>query len=633
MYYRREIDGLRAIAVIAVVIFHLSRTALPGGFLGVDMFFCISGYLITSIIWRDITSNTFSTVRFYERRIRRIAPALLTVLIATTVAATTILLPVDLIGYGKSLIASIFFVANIYFWRDSDYFSRIAEEKPLLHLWSLGIEEQFYILFPLLLLALWRWLPRRAAMPVLVALMLGSLALNCLALTQNAQGPAFYLLPTRVWELAFGSLLALAPSIRISGSGASSLGLAAVTLVGLGFAWGRDLLGFLPAALPVVGGTGIILAAGPGNALLARVLKSPPFTGIGLISYSLYLWHWPLVVFLRYILVRDLMPGEMLLAFLAMLLLAYGSWRYIEQPFRHGVMPIGRVLLWTGGGTALVGVAGLALIIANGLPARLSVQAAAINASVGTNYRCGVSDYRSFGESRACDLYLPGGKLAETEVVYMGNSHAQMFAPILRDLLRQSGRAGILVPLSGCLPTVIYNTEVNCIQLAQGNLAALATLPKLRVVVLGMNYDHDTLVDPSGKAIAADTTLAEQQAIDDLIDRLRARRLKVVLVGPIAIPGYDIASEISRKLAFGRPINSPLDVPEAQFLAKYGQLISHFSARSDVIFIRPDRAQCQHDRCDFIRGQISLFADSNHIAAPALPLFKPGFAAALKPVI
>ena len=151
MSYRYDIDGLRAIAVITVVIFHLFHNALPQGFLGVDIFFVISGYLICGILLRDIEKQRFSIVRFYERRIRRIAPAMLIVLLATSIAAAAILLPRDLEGYGKSLIASLAFVANIYFWRDSDYFSRAAENKPLLHFWSLGIEEQFYIFFPILL--------------------------------------------------------------------------------------------------------------------------------------------------------------------------------------------------------------------------------------------------------------------------------------------------------------------------------------------------------------------------------------------------------------------------------------------------------------------------------------------------
>jgi peptidoglycan/LPS O-acetylase OafA/YrhL len=157
-----DVDGLRAIAVLSVIFFHLSKSVLAGGFLGVDMFFVLSGFLITSIIWREVQLKEFSILRFYDRRMRRILPALLAVLFLTTIASTILLLPADLIGYSRSLVATLTFVANIYFWRDTDYFSRDSQDKPLLHMWSLEVEEQFYIFFPLLLVFLARFsAPRR----------------------------------------------------------------------------------------------------------------------------------------------------------------------------------------------------------------------------------------------------------------------------------------------------------------------------------------------------------------------------------------------------------------------------------------------------------------------------------------
>ncbi|TIL51510.1 MAG: acyltransferase [Mesorhizobium sp.] len=193
--YRADVDGLRAIAVISVIAFHLSRSWLPGGYLGVDIFFVLSGYLITLILWREALKGQFSTIRFYERRIRRIMPALLLLLFFATIAAIVLLLPADLIGYGKSMLATLGFVANIYFWRDTDYFSRAAEAKPLLHVWSLGVEEQFYIVFPLLIAAFARFWPR-ATFPAIALLTVLSLAANCLALRIGGASPAFFLLPT-----------------------------------------------------------------------------------------------------------------------------------------------------------------------------------------------------------------------------------------------------------------------------------------------------------------------------------------------------------------------------------------------------------------------------------------------------
>jgi len=208
--YRPDIDGLRAIAVLSVIIYHLSHAILPGGYLGVDVFFVLSGYLITAIIWREIAIGDFSILRFYERRIRRIMPALLAMIFIVTAVATLLLLPVDLIGFARSLFATLGFVANIYFWRDSNYFSSVADEKPLLHLWSLGVEEQFYLIFPLLLLLLARK-AKSWAILAMGCLCIASFASNVFALKVDGSSPAFYLLPTRAWELGVGAFIALLP--------------------------------------------------------------------------------------------------------------------------------------------------------------------------------------------------------------------------------------------------------------------------------------------------------------------------------------------------------------------------------------------------------------------------------------
>ena len=189
--YRADVDGLRAIAVSAVILYHFSALALPGGYLGVDIFFVLSGFLITSLIWSEIETKHFTIARFYERRLRRIMPALLCVLFVSTLTALALLLPADLMNYGKSLIATLAFVQNVYFWRDTDYFSRAAEEKPLLHLWSLGIEEQFYVLFPLLLVVLARFW-RHGTLLVVILATLASLAINILLNIAGGASPAFF---------------------------------------------------------------------------------------------------------------------------------------------------------------------------------------------------------------------------------------------------------------------------------------------------------------------------------------------------------------------------------------------------------------------------------------------------------
>ncbi|MFC3712439.1 acyltransferase family protein [Sphingoaurantiacus capsulatus] len=628
--YRPDIDGLRAVAVLAVIAFHMSKTVLPGGYLGVDIFFCLSGYLITSIIWRETTLNSFSLARFYERRVRRIAPALLTLMAVVTVVAAIQLLPADLIGYGKSALASLGFVANVYFWRDTNYFARVAEEKPLLHLWSLGVEEQFYIFFPLLLIALKRWVPR-ATIAVVSTLVLLSLVANVVAVHFDGASPAFFLLPTRAWELGIGALLALIPgalSLPTATRRAASLGGAALIIFAL--LWREPMIGsFVPAAFPAVAGTALLIIAGTNGGAISRLLATRPFVAIGLISYSLYLWHWPVLVFSRYYLVRELSLAEFGGAFIAMIGLAYVSWRYVEQPFRGRRMSVGRVYAVTAFGAAAIAVVAAIFIITDGLPKRLQGPAATINAAVGTNYRCAVSEYRAFGASRACVLNLPEADMAKAEVVLLGNSFAQMYAPIVSGLLVETGSTGILVPANGCLPTPTLNLSPACAKVAAINLEALEAMPNVRLVILGPTYHDPILVDPLG-TVAPHSTDALRQALDALIGRLHARGVEVALIGPIAIPYYDVASEVSRRLAFGHEITSPLFEPEARFMARYGELIDHFASRRDVAFIRPDHVQCAAGECAFVRNDRSLFADSGHLAVAALPEFAPAFRSALE---
>ncbi len=612
-----------------MVFFHLLRRGLPGGYLGVDMFFVLSGYLITAIIHREAQAQQFSLRRFYERRIRRIMPALLAVLAVTTLAAVALLLPSDLIGYARSLLATLVFGANFYFWRDTDYFAAAAAQKPLLHIWSLGVEEQFYIVFPLLLVALARSWPR-GTLPVIVLLALLSFAANVLANLAGATLPAFFLLPTRAWELGAGAALAVLPAaLAPQGRGArvaAWLG-AALVLAGIFVPFEESIV---PVALPVVAGTVLLVLSGERETPLPnRLLSRRSVVFIGLISYSLYLWHWPIIVLGQYYLVRPFTVPEVALALALMGACAVLSWRYVERPFRNKALSVRTVCLVAAVAAAALGAAAGALLRQQGLPARFSAAAAALNAAVGTNYRCPISDYLPFGRSRACLMNLPSREPRDAQVVLLGNSHAQMYAPLWAGILAQRGESGLLVPVNGCLPTLTVNISGACAATAAGNLAAVMALPRAHTVILGLNWVHDDLVDAAGRAVDDRDSTTLLAGLDDLISRLHTAGRRVILIGPLAEPGWDVPSTLARQLAFGHVPDRPAFAPSAQFYARFGRALAHFEHRGDVTLVRPDLTQCQADRCYYVRDGRSLFSDSNHLAGAALPQFRAAFAAAL----
>jgi peptidoglycan/LPS O-acetylase OafA/YrhL len=374
--YRADIDGLRAVAVILVVLYHLRTAKCTGGFIGVDTFFVISGYLISSHIITDVDAGRFSLTDFYERRIRRIFPALIALLFAVTIVGCLTLLPTEVKACAKSMLAALFSVSNFYFWRHMGYFDATNGVSPLLHTWSLAVEEQFYLILPLLLKLL-RRLPRPKLVLVISLIALASLVASSIGAARS-DSAAFYLLHSRAWELLLGTLLALCP-IRFAIPGwlrnlAAFLGLSLI--VGLGFAYTDDTPFPGLAALGPCLGTALVIWAGFGpshrKTLAARLLSVPPMRLIGLISYSLYLWHWPLIVFARTDtdLSTDISPRLLKLCLLGLSFgLAFLSWRFVELPFRYGRFRPSRPRLFgiAFAGAGLLAAVAVSLIYFNGI--------------------------------------------------------------------------------------------------------------------------------------------------------------------------------------------------------------------------------------------------------------------------
>ncbi len=455
MRYRAEIDGLRAVAVLPVILFHAGFDVFSGGFVGVDIFFVISGYLITTIIVAEINAGNFSIVNFYERRARRILPALFFVLFCSLPFAWMWLVPQDLKSLSQSLVAVTLFSSNILFWKTSGYFESAAELKPLLHTWSLAVEEQFYVFFPLLLMAVWRFGPRRV-LPLLAVAALASLGI---AQWGSAAQPdaAFYLLPTRGWELLIGAFAALCllddrawqPG-KLASEAGSALGL--LLLLYSIFLFDKDTpFPSLYTLVPTAGTALVILFATPATRV-GQLLGRRVLVGIGLISFSAYLWHQPLFALARHRSLDE--PGRWIFAGLvaASIVLAYFSWQFVEKPFRDR-QRFGRrqIFLYAGIGSIAFLLLGLAGHATSGFEqarttdAHRQVLKSAAASPLRAKCHTGGADYTP--PEKACDLN--GGPV---RVAVFGDSHAVELAYALAQGLESRGIGLKQLTFSGCSP-------------------------------------------------------------------------------------------------------------------------------------------------------------------------------------
>lgn len=460
MNYRREVDGLRAVAVLPVILFHAGLSSFSGGFVGVDVFFVISGYLITTIVFGELEEGKFSLARFYERRARRILPALFVVTVATAVAAWFILLPEDLKELGKSLLAVALFSSNFLFWNESGYFDTSAEYLPLLHTWSLAVEEQYYMLFPLLAAALFRR-GRQAVVVGLATVALGSFALAQWGATAHPNA-AFYLLPFRAWELMVGALAAVylsrsgLPLLRADSLSGFLAG-AGLVMIGLSVHLYDRATPFpgIYALLPAIGAVLIILFARPNN-LVGRLLGTKALVYIGLLSYSAYLWHQPLFALARRASLEEPHMRVFLALSVATFVLAYFTRHLVEQPFRSP-SKVSRRSIFIGSGATAAVVVGLAFVLYGnkGFPDRIDNYA-----KVADTFRwqdlakpCGSEPSLPTGVQALCRLPDPD-KVTRVDVALFGDSHADAFLPAVVAATNQRDSTPAYMGLGGCIPLI-----------------------------------------------------------------------------------------------------------------------------------------------------------------------------------
>jgi len=379
MVYRDEITGLRALAVIPVVLHHFGFQAFSGGFIGVDLFFIISGYLITSIVSQELATERFSYLEFYERRARRILPALYFVMLFTIPFAYALLMPHELKGFSKSLVATPLFSSNVLFWAEAGYWDSSSDLKPLLHTWSLAIEEQYYIIFPFFFALAWKF-KNEHILSIMVAISLGSLLLAHWG-AYNKPSATFYLLPTRIWELTLGGIIAIK-------FGKKSIALNRPKLHILNSSNLYSIIGFLLISysvfffdkntptpslhtlIPTIG-CALILSFGTKETLVGRILSVKPITFLGLLSFSIYLWHQPILALSKQLYYSNISNAETLSIILIIFFISLFTYRYIEQPFRNReIISRFKILLFSLAGACLFIITGIMGITNNGYPQR-----------------------------------------------------------------------------------------------------------------------------------------------------------------------------------------------------------------------------------------------------------------------
>lgn len=614
MRYRAEIDGLRAVAVVPVILFHAGLGPFEGGFIGVDVFFVLSGYLITALLIEDLSQGRFSLVNFYERRARRILPALFFVMLCTLPFAWVWMLPGQLVSFAESLVAVSLFVSNIHFWREIGYFAESAHLKPLLHTWSLAAEEQFYLVFPVILALGWR-LGRRRVVWIVVALTLLSLAASEWG-WRNRPNATFYLAPTRAWELLAGSLAAFAMQEargQWRNQVLSLVGLAAI--VAAVFLYDETLPWPSGYTLLPVGGTVLLLCCAAPGTWAHRLLSARALVAVGLVSYSAYLWHQPLFALARLRSLHD--PSPLLMAALAVLslVLAALTWRFVEQPFRGTTprwLPQRRTLF-------AASLAGLAAFSVTGLW---------VQENYGFAQRTGMADLDALlapnpGLAESCETHfhtLPYCYTSATpEVLLWGDSFAMHLARGLvasyPDIALQQHTLSSCAPILGVAQTGAEFPRTwaqDCVAFNASVLDWLQNEPSVKYVILSSSFRHlldgDVFVD--GKVLSPDNAQSLIAArLSATAEAIRATGARVVIVSQTPQSGWDIGKCLVTTM---RTDGNGNDCDFALKITPQTRLLQRVAPRVPVYWLSHDI--CRGGHCDPMQQGVVLYRDDGHLS-------------------
>ena len=609
--YRREIDGLRALAVLPVMLFHAGFELFQGGFIGVDIFFVISGYLITTLIVNNLNNRSFTIKNFYERRARRLLPALFLVILVCIPIAWFWMLPSDLKYFGQSIVSVSTFSSNIFFWLKTGYFDATAELNPLLHTWSLAVEEQYYIIFPLILVAIWR-LGYFSKITIIFCLLLISLFF---ANWGSSLFPSFsfYMLPTRAWEILIGALLALFLirkdtifKFNLINQYFSLLGLGLIIFSFFIFNSETPFPSFI-TLIPVVGTALIILTATEGT-LAFRFLNLGPIVTLGLISYSAYLWHQPILAFARYRLVEDLSTFVVICLCLASIVIAYISWKWLETPFRNQQIISSKLILQLAVFfILLISSFGFYLHFTNGAQERFPPNH--LGSSFYKDLNKTSNPIGVYGKNCVTSLaeFCNINSIKEGVTLLIGDSHSGDFSDNFKKFATQEGIGAIQLSMGGCsFMPMSFKKNIGCEE------ASLL----LRKIIKFKKVDKIILVTNQYKHLSY---LSEDQAnknIDYFIDIIAAalkNNIKVVYFTPrpsfkLSVPRAALKQGLKNPISINQKYQNLID---DRIQSIQGKNFTIFDQRNIII----SKLCSQSFQCNggLVEGR-PFYSDTNHLS-------------------
>lgn len=636
MQYRPDIDGMRAIAVLGVMFFH-AGLGFPGGYVGVDVFFVISGFLITSIILNDLRNQRFSMIHFWGKRIRRILPAVSLVVLFILVVGWLIMGPRDYKRLGEQVLTLIILAANIKFWKENDYFDKAADTNPMLHTWSLSIEEQFYLFLPVILLLLFKFNRERWIYPLLWITITLSLV-GSIVISQSHPRANFFLIPTRIWELDVGALLAFRmPTLsRRSANIFSIVGLSGILIPYFAYPQGITFPGI--SALPPVLGAAMIIIAGTQKGsiaeigsdsnfrpLITKLLSIKPLVFIGLISYSLYLWHWPILAFQKFLYLDSSNIWIQLLLLISATVIAWISWRYVEQPFRKRSNFQKTYKVYIAGAVMTL----LLLLPASYIATTKGVEKR-IDKSMRQMYQEDVaSPFRHIITQRNRDIMIHGkdpsapillGSPGEIPQIFVwGDSHTAALLPGLDVAFKELGIPGQATTMGGVPPVLnwyyrLEDTKEYNQKIFERICMIHESNPSLIVIMAARweSYFENAVprVAPPGF----------REALSDTIQKLRENGIKIIIFKQVPSFGYSPPDMYMGASLFG--INTSKFKTSLEEHSRRMAVINRYfeSLQSDSILLFDPNPYLARENGDIVPVEVvdgiwhSLWADDNHMS-------------------